>query len=249
MTAFVRPRHVDHPTLRLIVFHHAGGSAATYHPLAQQLPCEWEVLLHELPGRGGRRTARLHREMDRVVETAVADVAPYADGAYALFGHSMGAVVATETARRLTQTHGSPVWVGVSGRPAPPFEGHIGQYLSELDDAELFATLLRLGGTPARLGEIPELKELFLRVARADLEAVDSYRPVPGRAPLTCPLTTFGAIADPSAPPDSLPDWAQETASRVRQCLFPGGHFYFLESGFARLAREIRTEANVALAQ
>lgn len=246
MRPFLRPRQVDEPRLRLFVFHHAGGAATGYHPLARDLPLDWDVLLHEQPGHGTRRAEPMPSTMDQLVAAAARDVAGHLDGPYALFGHSMGAIVAVEAGRRLSASHHPPVWVGVSGRPAPAAPGPRPR-LSRLGDGQLFATLVALGGTPARLREAPELREQFLRVVRADLAAVESYRPRPGRAPLPCPLTVFGGITDPWAPPASLPAWEAECAAHVRQCLFPGGHFYFLD-GSGALAGEIRTEVRAALA-
>ncbi|HEU5107302.1 MAG TPA: alpha/beta fold hydrolase [Micromonosporaceae bacterium] len=248
MRQFVRPRPVDDPALRFIGFHHAGGSAAVLHPLARRLPPDWDALLLDLPGRGKRRSEPLIRDMDQLVDRVVRDVAGCTDAPYVLFGHSMGAILAIEVGRRLTAAGEPPGWVGVSGRSAPltPVAGS--RRLSEHSDAELFDTLLALGGMPERINDVPELKEYFLRVVRADFQAVDSYRPAADRLPLRCPLTAFGGISDAWAPPASLPAWEYETLAPFRQCFLPGGHFYFVESDVAALAREVRTEVRTAFA-
>jgi surfactin synthase thioesterase subunit len=185
--------------------------------------------------------------MPRLLEGVVHDVAPYTDGPYVLFGHSMGAVVAIEVARRLSAARRPPAWVGISGRAAPRTHEAAALRLSDLADDRLSAVLLSLGGTPSRIREMPEFHAHFLRVARADLQALDSHRPDPGRVPLPCPLTAFGGIADPWAPPAGMPDWEHETSGEFRQCFFPGGHFYFLDSAFDPLSREICQEVRAAL--
>ncbi|WCN83977.1 thioesterase II family protein [Micromonospora sp. LH3U1] len=248
MRPFIRPRPVDDPTVRLILLHHAGSSAMAYYPLVGLLPDDWDVLLLDLPGRGSRHGERLSREMTRVVDAVLADVSPQADGRYALFGHSMGAIVAGEVARRLAGQGRPPVWVGVSGRSAPATPVAGPAELTGLDDTSLLTTLVGLGGLPARIGEIPEFREQFLRIVRADLEAVASYRPVAGRLPLPCPVTVFGGIDDPFAPLSSLPAWQEETVEPLRQCLFPGGHFYFAGDAMAEFARQLRAELRVELA-
>lgn len=243
----MRPRPLSDPSLRFIGFHHAGGSAAGYHGLATRLPSTWDVLLLDLPGRGRRHAEPLARDMAAVVDVATRDVMEWTNVPCVLFGHSMGAIVAVEVAHRLTGIGAPPLWVGLSGRPDPDMVPRR-RTLSTLDDDELLATLLNLGGTPQRIDEIPELRSLFLRVVRADLEAVDSYRPARPRQPLPCPVTVFGGLADPWAPPASLDGWAVETRAPLRRCLFGGGHFYFMESGFAELARAIRGEVGAVLA-
>ncbi|MFY1636708.1 thioesterase II family protein [Solwaraspora sp. WMMB335] len=247
MTPFLRPRQAGDFTLRLVVFHHAGGSAAGYHPLARELPPDWDVLLADLPGRGRRYGEAPYRAMSGAVEEMVHHLSGHTDLPYALFGHSMGAVVATEVGRRMSSLAKVPIWVGVSGRSAPSTVDVHRQPLWELDDDRLLDVLFDLGGTPQRLRQMPGLQEQFVQLARADLQAVDSYRPAPERRPLSCPLTVLGGLADPWAPPATLADWQAETARPLRQCFFPGGHFYFLGVGVAALAREIRTEVSAAL--
>ena len=246
---FIRPRRVADPALRLVVFHHAGGSASTYHPLARALPADWDVLLFDLPGHGQRYAEPPLRDISALVDATVRDLAPHvAPGhpPYALFGHSMGAVMAAEVGRRMAEGHRRPpAWVGVSGRPAPPAARPETRW-SELSDTQLSAVLLGLGGTPARSREEPELHRRFLRLVRVDLAALDAYTPAPDRIRLPCPLSAFGGLADPSAPPASLPGWEQETSGRYRQCFLPGGHFYFLDA-FAALAWEIRCEVRPLL--
>lgn len=258
---FVRPRPVDNPTLRLIGFHHAGGSAAVYHSLIHQLPPDWDLLLLDLPGRGKRYAQTPVEDMSELVAHAVRDVRPWLDSpgrrdrgpvgpmagvgghgqAFALFGHSLGAILAAEVGRALQVTGMPPTWVGVSGRVPPGTPAARGG-LHELGDADLLAELSAMGGMPDRLGEVPEFRALFLRIVRADLRAVDSYRPDPGRTPLTCPLTVFGGSADAWAPPEAMAGWSRDTYGNFRERYFPGGHFYFLGSAFAGFARALVAE-------
>jgi surfactin synthase thioesterase subunit len=244
---FIRPRPVEDPAVRLVLLHHAGSSAMVYYPLVRLLPADWDVLLLDLPGRGSRHGEQPDREMTRVVDRVLADVAPLADGRYALFGHSMGAIVASEVARLLAGQGRPPVWVGVSGRCAPASPVDHPARLVTLDDDSLLSTLVGLGGLPAVIGEVPELREQFLGIVRPDLEAVASYRPRVDRSPLPCPVTVFGGIDDPFAPLGSLPAWQEETVVPLRQCLFPGGHFYFADDAMPEFARQLRAELHAEL--
>src|SRR5262249_25073589 len=54
MSFFVRPRPLANPSLRVVAFHHAGGSAAMYHPMSAEMPADWELFILDLPGRGKR---------------------------------------------------------------------------------------------------------------------------------------------------------------------------------------------------
>lgn len=248
MNPFIRPRSVAEPEVRLIGFHHAGGSAAVYHPMIHELPATWDLLLLDLPGRGKRHGETPLERMSEIVALATEDARPWLDAPVAIFGHSLGAIVAIEVARALRQTATSPVWVGVSGRVPPSFCSAGGPQLHELPDAALMAEMMAMGGMPSRIAESPEFRERFLRIVRADLRAVSSYRPAPDRTPLSCPVTVIGGREDSWAPVAAMPAWAMETSNMFRSHVFPGGHFYFLGSAFPALTRRIVSEVREAAA-
>ncbi len=239
MNPFIRPRPVDEPGVRLIGFHHAGGSAAVYHPMVRVLPANWDLLLLDLPGRGKRYGQAPLEHTSEIVALAAEDARPWLDAPVAIFGHSLGAIVGVEVARVLRDTATSPVWVGVSGRVPPSFQPVDGPRLHELSDTALMDELLAMGGMPERIAEIPEFRERFLRVVRVDLRAADTYRPAIDRAPLHCPLTVFGGSDDAWAPLTVLSAWAEETTNTCRLHVFPGGHFYFLGPAFTALTHRM----------
>lgn len=228
---FVRPRPVADPTLRLIVFHHAGGAAATYHGMAAALPADWELLVLELPGRGKRSAEPLVTSLPALLPRVVADVLPWLAQAapLALFGHSLGAILAAEVARACAQRGTPPVWVGISGRVAPSLQGSAPR-LSAMDDATLLTELFALGGTPSRAQDIPELRARLLRIVRADISLLETYAPAADRAPLASPITTFAGTGDVWAAPAAMAPWARETRGTCHTRLYPGGHFFFLEA-------------------
>jgi medium-chain acyl-[acyl-carrier-protein] hydrolase len=238
MSFFARPRPHAHPSLRLIVFHHAGGSAAMYHPISAQLPQDWELLILDLPGRGKRYAEAPISDAAELVDRVVDDVRPWLDVPVALFGHSLGAILAAEVGRACERLGAPPVWVGVSGRVAPTLQAQT-RRLSTLDEASLLSEVFALGGTPERVADIPELRDHFLRVVRADIAVLESYRPAPDRAALGVPLTAFAGTSDIWAPPTTMRPWARETRSDFRLREFAGGHFFFLGAAFPGFAREL----------
>lgn len=252
---FTRPRAVARPRLRVVVIHHAGGSAAAYFPLVEHLPPDWDPLLLDLPGRGKAHRLRPMTDMGRLAAWAAEHIRPWAPGGgegppLALFGHSLGAAVAHEAARLLAAAGSAPVWLGVSGRAAPRHPGPDGLPEGTLSDDELMCRLTELGGMHPRIDELPDFRERFLNLVRQDLRALADYRPAGGRVPLDVPLTAFGAREDTVVPPDSLSAWGAETTAGFRGVVFDGGHFHFLGQalpGFAaRLVHEIHQAMGTA---
>ncbi len=248
MSHFVRPRDIARPAVRLVAFHHAGGSAASYFPLTRHVPADWDVLLLDLPGRGKRHASPALEDMDEIVAVATEDVRPWADGTpLALFGHSLGAVVAFETARALEARGAGPGWVGVSGRGAPGHEVLTRLPDHDSPDPDLIARLRSMGGMPERLDAVPEFRDRFLRLIRCDLKAVAEYRPYAHRPPLAASLTAFGATHDSWAPIASMAPWARQTRGPFSERIYAGGHFHFLGSSFEGFAADLVEEISAAL--
>jgi len=110
--------------LRLICFSHAGGSASAYRDWATDLPDRIEVVAVEYPGRGSQIAEPACTAMADLAEAATEALSPLTERPYALFGHSMGAAAAYETALRLReQEKPEPVRLVVSGRE-PPQHSH-----------------------------------------------------------------------------------------------------------------------------
>jgi surfactin synthase thioesterase subunit len=212
-----------------------------YYPMCAELPADWELLVLDLPGRGRRYTEQPIGDMGALVARVAEDVHPWLDAPVALFGHSLGAILAVELGRACEARGAPPVWVGVSGRVAPTLQRQT-RRLSELDDASLLGEVIALGGSPERLGEIPDLRAHFMRVVRADISALESYRPAADREPLGCPVTGFAGSSDTWAPPTTMRPWARETRGAFRLCEFSGGHFYFLGPAFAGFTRDLVRE-------
>jgi surfactin synthase thioesterase subunit len=212
-----------------------------YHSIIAELPDTWDLILVDLPGRGSRFTEPPLRELPALVELVMNALDPWLDMPVALFGHSLGAILAAEVGRACERRGASVVWIGISGRVAPSLQGQT-RRLSDLSNDELLAEVLPLGGTPVRVVEHPELRAHFMRVVRADIAVLESYRPEPQRAALRCPVTAFAGATDAWAPPTTMRLWARETSNAFQLLTFEGGHFYFLGSTLTSVARAIVRE-------
>jgi surfactin synthase thioesterase subunit len=233
--------------LRLFVFHHAGGSHLLYRDWPGRFPADWEVRLVDAPGRGLLADRPAIGDAHRLVDHFLTALDAELTGPYALFGHSMGGLVAYELTRRLlAEGRTPPVWLGLSARGTPRPEGD-GTHRYLLDDAGLRRELAAMGGTPAAVLEDPEMWELFGPAIRGDLRLVETWRPAPDPVPLPVPLSVFGGTDDAVAPPARLSGWADRTEHFLGLHLFEGGHFYF-QPDPAALTRRIAEDARRALA-
>jgi surfactin synthase thioesterase subunit len=209
---------------RLVCFPHAGGSANYYFPLSRALAPAVEVLSVQYPGRQDRLKEKLIGCITELADAIFAVLQPWAGGPAAFFGHSMGATVAFEVARRFQEQTGSaPLRLLVSGRGAPSLTQNDGVHLR--DNAGIVAELRRLGGTAERFVDDKEWLGLILPIIRNDYKAIETYSYLPG-PPLNCPITALAGDRDPKVTTGDLRAWAWHCTGPLEIRTFPGGHFY-----------------------
>ncbi|MGW0871128.1 thioesterase II family protein [Streptomyces sp. NPDC002740] len=212
---------------RLVCFPHAGGSAGFYFWLSRLLHPQVEVLAVQYPGRQERRAEPQVADIESLAGSIAGVLAPWWAEPPAFFGHSMGAVVAYETARHLRATTGSgPAAFFASGRRAPSASRTEALHLA--DDRELLAEIVRQGGTPSALLDEPELIEMILPTLRGDYRAVERYRHRPGPG-LEAPVTVLVGTDDPKVTADEARAWQSHTSGSSEVLAFRGGHFFLGE--------------------
>ncbi|MGH8918482.1 MAG: thioesterase II family protein, partial [Actinomycetes bacterium] len=147
----VRPRPHANPEMRLVVLHHAGGSHLSFRRWARLLPPEWEACLVDAPGRGHAADLAPRRSMQALVDYLIAELAPLTDRPFAIFGHSMGALVGFAlTAEMVARGGPVPVWLGVSAHPGPRLPGRRNRLeLHRLTTPDLRFAVHHIGGLPA----------------------------------------------------------------------------------------------------
>ncbi|WP_256106166.1 thioesterase II family protein [Streptomyces sp. ODS05-4] len=214
--------------VRLVCLPHAGGSASFYLPVARALAPRVEALAVQYPGRQDRRDEPPVADLERLAERIADELRPLTDDdrPYALFGHSMGAILGYEVARRLQSEGRGPLRLFVSGRRAPLLDR--GDEWQPGTDEEVVNEIRALDGTHGDLLDDPEMREMILPALRADYAAVRRYRHRPG-PPLDCPVTAFTGDADPKARVTEVAAWSRLTAGGFELSVLPGGHFFLVD--------------------
>ncbi|MEV5986259.1 alpha/beta fold hydrolase [Streptomyces sp. NPDC052051] len=215
----------DTPTVRLVCFPHAGGAASYFLPVARALAPEVDVLAVQYPGRQDRRNEPGIGDLTVLADRSAHALKGELDRPLALFGHSMGALVAYEVARRLAHTSPSqPVHLFVSGRRAPT--RHRVEDVHLRGDDAIIKELQSLGGTDPQMLADPEVREMILGALRSDYRAVETYRHVPGER-LLCPVTALTGDHDPKTTVAEARAW-QDQAPKDGFTLhvLPGDHFF-----------------------
>lgn len=220
----VRPRPNPQATLRLVCFPYAGGGASAFRTWPDSLPGHVEVLAIELPGRESRFKERPFDELDPLLAAVTDAVAGELSSRFAIFGHSMGALLGFAFAHALRRrARREPVHLFVSGRRAPQLPDLLPMH--QLSKRDLLDRLRLLGGVPDAVLRESALMEIFLPILRADI-AVSEGKTMAPEAPLGCPITALGGVTDPRASMDELRAWSSQTTAAFECEMFPGGHFF-----------------------
>lgn len=220
------PRPRPDARVRVVVLPHAGGTATFFRHWGTALPESAELTAVQYPGREDRIGEDPPGDavaiVDGVIEALEAERAAGDARPLVLFGHSLGATLAYEVARRLPT---APIRLVVSARTAPTASSRGTRHRGT--DGELVAHIRDLGGTDTRVLDEPEMRELILPPYRADLRAAETYTHAPA-PPLPCPVEALAGADDPAAGPSDVERWAEVAPAGFRLTVLPGGHFYLL---------------------
>lgn len=224
--------------IRLLCFPYAGGGPSVFRGWPQYLSADIELCAVQLPGREGRMKEAPIGEIGRLVAELANAIEPSLDRPVALFGHSIGGLIAFEIAREMRRRYGiEPVHLFVSGCPAPQM--HDNDPLHDLPEGEFLDRMRRFNGTPREVLEHPEMMQLVLPALRADFSLRDTYRHVT-EPPLGCAISVFGGTEDVCVGKEKLELWKAHTSEWFQLCLFEGDHF-FLRTAQADVVESVST--------
>ncbi|MFE3738514.1 thioesterase II family protein [Streptomyces sp. NPDC059134] len=221
---------------RVYFFAHAGGDPRSFLAWQPELGDEAQAVAVCPPGRG-HRAAEPRPTLEEFAEGAAAAIRAEEAGGAAhgsrpvyLFGHSLGGLVAFETARRLRDLPALR-HLFVSGISAPVrAPSQRVRDLAVLEGREFAEQLDFFEGLPPEAMAHEELLDLLLPGVIADFRMAAGYRYRPA-APLEVPVSLIGGRDDAYLHPDKMREWNDECRTPPTLRWVDGGHFYFRDKG------------------
>jgi surfactin synthase thioesterase subunit len=235
----------------VLCFPFAGAGASAFRR-CQEYPSQvLRICPVQLPGREQRFAEPSYTDAAQAVEGLLPEVLEMVGDSrrVALFGHSLGAVLAYEMAHRLRQMEGLTVAnVFVSGSPGPWTQRD--KRATGLTDDEFLLQVRELAGYAHPALEHPELREMLLPALRADVALHEAYR-APSDKPLDAPITSIRGAEDELVSPAQAGEWAAATSRGCRLVVLPGNHMYLIEAPveLVRLMEEVLGAEAVAEAE
>jgi surfactin synthase thioesterase subunit len=212
--------------MHLFSIPYAGGNAWSYRALERFVSPAIKLDGLELPGRGRRGLEPLSSSLDELADDVFQQIkARGVSGRYAIYGHSMGALLAFMAAQRIRRAGlPQPEALFLSGSAAPSALPVRDRH--RLPPAEFVAMLRELGGCPPQVLEDAELLDFFTPILRSDFKAVETWQPA-AAPPLDVPFVVMAGDADETTPAE-IAAWSAETTAACRVLEFSGDHFFIL---------------------
>ncbi|MBK7905137.1 MAG: thioesterase [Gemmatimonadetes bacterium] len=230
------PRPRPMARLRLVCFPYAGSGPSGYLGWVRHLPPAVELRLIAPPGCELRPDEDPEADLSRYLDGILAALRDDPFMPIALFGHSLGGLMAYEVARRLAATGRPPLHLFVSAKEPAEVPLRFPD-LHLRDDAGMIEGLRILnGGLAPELEQDPLLMASVLHKLRGDwaLMAQVPTEPVPA---LDLPLTVLWSPDDPTTEESELKRWEQRVIGPVRYESFAGGHQYLNSQAAAVVGR------------
>ncbi|MCP2243419.1 thioesterase II family protein [Lentzea aerocolonigenes] len=217
--------------LPVLCFPFAGAGAAAFRRCQEFSARRVRVVPIELPGRATRFAEPPYTTVSEAVDGLHPEIVELLgdEREVALFGHSLGAVLAFEMALRLESSF-TVRGVFVSGSPGPWTRR--ARRASGLSDGEFLDRVKDLAGHSHPALEDPELREMLLPVLRADVEMHEAYLAAPD-VRLDAPLFSIRGAEDELVSTQQAAQWAGATTGAFRAVEVPGGHMYVADDPLA----------------
>lgn len=209
--------------IKLYCIPYAGASSVIFNKWNRMMNSSVEVIPMELAGRGGRTGEPFYNNISDAVDDLYKQISQDDHTSFAIFGHSMGAIIAFELTKRLCEKQQGPKVLICSGRKAPQF--HSKEIIHNLEEKEFIKRIIELGATPAELFESQELTEIFLPILQSDFKIIEEYRYSNTRTHMNCDLVVMSGQLDDISQ-EELFGWQQHSSKPCLFQFFEGGHFF-----------------------
>lgn len=226
---FVRySKEFDRKNKKLICLPYAGGGASFYIKWQDYFGSGFQVLPIQLPGHEDRMDEELLDDCKKLAGLIADDIEPYiSDTEFAIFGHSMGGIIAFELERILEKRGYTANFCVISSTDIG--ETNLEVKSSSLNDEDFLKKVFEYGAMDEDnpVLQYPEFKEIFISILRADFNIVESY--VAEGYKVNCPLIALCGNRDPKETLSNMYSWEEYTYGNITYQEYRGGHFYLEE--------------------
>ena len=207
----------------------AGGNRYSFRPFEEQAGSLVNIIPLEYPGRGARAAEPLIRDITVLIDDICRQFLAYeATEKFAIWGHSMGALVALFLVRELERNgHQLPEQLFLSGCSHPCTIILESQKRYMMSRSDLIAELKELNGSAEDIFNDKDMFDYYEPIIRADFQVAEtmSYEI---KNPLPVPFTVLTGTAEKFTSEDAR-FWQKESTVAVDFRKMTGNHFFLFD--------------------
>ncbi len=231
--------------VRLFCLPYGGGGASLYRLWQESLPEFIEVCPIQLPHRENRLKERPINNINEMTNSLAEVIQSKLDIPFALYGHSMGALIAFRLAYQLQkQSEFKPLHLFVGGftspliYPNPLLEKTLSrlnalgvkrlpdpEQVNDMSEEQLKVFADSLSGLKKLSEEERALRKMLLPIFVGDLQLVQSYQPQK-EATFNIPMTAFHGEKDELVTENEMRAWKDLTSGTFNLHVVPGDHLF-----------------------
>ncbi len=212
--------------MKLFCIPYAGGNEKAYR--------EWnpdkniEVIPLKLRGRSDQLMQRPYSSLREAAEDCFIQIMDRVDDEpYAIFGHSMGAMIAYELYSVIRDCFGKmPEVMFLSGVNEPAYR-YKGKSLDKISDEELMRYMVKLGSIPKEYSQNMILQN-YIQTFRNDLKLLEDWKFQKSENLIKCDVVVICAKNDPVVSISGAKKWEKYTSDSFKFYKVKGNHFYFM---------------------
>jgi len=212
--------------VNLICIPYSGGSKYSFSPLLKKAPSNLNPVVLELPGRGARSGEKLCDDIAVIEEDIFKRSLEFINRPYAIYGHSMGGLLAFLLARRIVRNGlPEPLHLFITGTSGPSVIEDQKYYL--LNKQDFLDKIKSLKGMPDEILENGDMMDYFEPIIRSDFKLAETYV-YRSSAPFKFPIAVIVG-EDEEMELDDVKTWKLESSATVAISRMPGSHFFIFE--------------------
>jgi len=205
---------------------YAGGSKTVYYKWKNYLHPSIELISIELKGRGERINEIFYESLEEAVDDIFENIKDkITNDEYAIYGHSMGALLSYELYYKIEQMGmKKPEHIFFSGYRAPNIIRQE-EKKSTLPDYDFISKVMDIGGTPNKLIENKELLEIFIPIIRSDFKILENYKYNERKNNIECNVSVLNGKQD-AIKLEEILAWKNHVSKEFKVYSFEGNHFF-----------------------
>ncbi|MBQ6303710.1 MAG: thioesterase [Clostridiales bacterium] len=205
---------------------YAGGSASIYNDWKYKFGNELDIYPIEYAGHGSRFCEEYYSCLEEAASDVCEQISRHQTGDYVIYGHSMGCLIALETAFQLTEKKANLPKAVIVAATRPPHLMYKDKPLGTLSRDELMKEIASMGQMEPEVLEYEELYEIVADVLYSDIQMFTRYKRVYGNEHIDIPVLALTSDGDDEAPSDDMTEWQNYTNSSFNMHCFTGNHFF-----------------------